>query len=117
MVVELTKISGNIEAPPVQARLPAEEASNQQDKAVQQQTAKRKAKSDLEELAADMQKNLNIMHKVELKFSVHKASGQMMVTVIDENTGKVIREIPSSEILELAAKMDEMVGILFDKKG
>jgi flagellar protein FlaG len=39
-----------------------------------------------------------------------------MITVIDESTGKVIREIPESEILELAAKMKEMVGMLFDQK-
>jgi flagellar protein FlaG len=41
----------------------------------------------------------------------------MMVTVTDESSGKVIREIPSREILELAAKIDEMVGMIFDQKG
>jgi flagellar protein FlaG len=82
-----------------------------------QQPFKRADLPDLEELAADVQKNLNIMHNVDLQFSVHKASGQIMVTVIDESTGKVVREIPPSEILELAAKMDEMVGMIFDQKG
>jgi len=57
------------------------------------------------------------MHNVDLQFSVHKASEQIMVTVIDESTGKVIREVPPIEMLELAAKMDEMVGIIFDQKG
>ncbi len=41
----------------------------------------------------------------------------MMVTVVDESNGKVVREIPSHEILDLAAKMDEMVGMIFDQKG
>jgi len=116
MIVKPITVLGKSEALPAQARLSAEQATNQKDKAVQQ-PVKRENLPDLEELAADVQKNLNIMHNVELKFSVHKASGQMMITVVDESTGKVVREIPSSEILELAAKMDEMVGMIFDKKG
>lgn len=65
------------------------------------------------QLVADIQNNFN---NVELNYSVHKASGQIMITVIDESTGKIIREIPESEILELAAKMKEMVGMIFDQK-
>ena len=116
MIVEPITVSGKSEAPPVQARLPAEQATNQKEKEVQE-PVKRENLPNLEEMAADVQKNLNIMHNVDLRFSVHKASGQIMVTVIDESTGKVVREIPQSEILELAAKMDEMVGMIFDKKG
>jgi len=116
MIVKPIIASGKSEPPPVQAGLPAEQATNQKSKEVQQ-PVKRENLPDLEELAADVQKNLNIMHNVDLRFSVHKASGQIMVTVIDESTGKVIREIPPSQILELAAKMDEMVGMIFDKEG
>jgi uncharacterized FlaG/YvyC family protein len=73
--------------------------------------------SDIADRVADTQRNLNIMHDKNLNFSVHQASGHIMVTVTDETTGEVIREIPSSELLNLAAKLDEMVGILFDEKG
>jgi len=48
---------------------------------------------------------------------VHQASGVVMVTVTDESTGEVIREIPPSEVLDLAARLEEMVGLLFDQKG
>jgi len=65
------------------------------------------------ELVADIQNKLN---NVELHFSVHDPSGKIVVTVINESTGKVIREIPQSEIVEIAAKMDEMVGMIFDQK-
>ena len=116
MKVEPIAASAKSEAPAVQARLPAERATNQKDKEVQQ-PVKRLDLPDLEELAADVMKNLNIMHNVDFQFSVHRASGKMMVTVVDESTGKVVREIPSHEILDLAAKMDEMVGMIFDQKG
>ena len=116
MRVEPITASVKSEAPAVQARLPAEQATNQKDKKVQQ-PVKSLDLPDLEELAADVMKNLNIMHNVNLQFSVHKASGKTMVTVVDESTGKVLREIPSHEILDLAAKIDEMVGMIFDQKG
>ena len=116
MIVEPITISGKSKAPPVQAGPSVELAANQRDKEAQQ-AVKRESLTDLEGLVADVQNNLNIMHNVDLRFSVHKASGQMMITVIDESDGKIVREIPPSEILELAAKMDEMVGMIFDKKG
>jgi flagellar protein FlaG len=116
MTIEAITASVKSEAPTVRARLPAEQPTNQKDEEIQQ-AVKKADLPDLEELAEDVQKNLNIMHNVDLRFSVHKASGQIMVTVIDETTGEVIREIPSSELLNLAAKLDEMVGILFDEKG
>jgi flagellar protein FlaG len=52
----------------------------------------------------------------DLQIQVHKATNRIMVKVISTEDGKIIREIPSEELLNLAAKMEEMVGILFDKK-
>lgn len=71
----------------------------------------------LTELATDVENNLSIMHNVDLRFTVHKDSGQIMVTVTDETTGKVIREIPPSEFIEFADKFEKMVGMIFDRKG
>lgn len=71
----------------------------------------------LTELATDVENNLSIMHNVDLRFTVHKDSGQIMVTVTDETTGKVIREIPPSEFVEFADKFEKMVGMIFDRKG
>jgi len=69
------------------------------------------------EVVADIQKNLSMIHNVDLQFSVHEDSGEIMVTVREESTGEVIREIPPSEMLELAARIDEMVGLLFHQTG
>lgn len=41
----------------------------------------------------------------------------MAITVTEKSSGKFIREIPSSEILQTAFKMDEMVGMIFGKNG
>ncbi len=73
--------------------------------------------SQTTDLADNIQNNLNTIHNIKMNFSVHEASGQVMVAISDEKTGELIREIPSLEILNLAAKLDEMVGLLFDQKG
>jgi uncharacterized FlaG/YvyC family protein len=73
--------------------------------------------AELSKMASDIQKNLNIIHDVRLKFSVLKDTGRIMITVTDETTGKVIREIPPEELIEFSAKFDEMVGKIFNRKG
>ena len=72
--------------------------------------------AELAEMTVDVQANLNIMHDTALNFSVHESSGRVVVTVADEKTGEIIREIPSGEFLNLSVKLEEMFGILFDQK-
>jgi flagellar protein FlaG len=50
----------------------------------------------------------------DLRFQVHDATGQMMVEVVDLNTGEVLREQPPHEFLDLAARLREMVGYFLD---
>lgn len=51
-----------------------------------------------------------------LEFSIHDATKQIMVKVIDTDTDTVIREIPSEKILDMVAHLWEMAGILVDEK-
>ncbi|PYI51182.1 flagellar protein FlaG [Paenibacillus flagellatus] len=51
-----------------------------------------------------------------LDFSVHKSTNQIMVKVLERDTGRVIREIPPEKMLDFVAKLCEMAGILVDKK-
>ena len=67
-------------------------------------------------MADDLQNNLKVLHDVNLQFSVHQTSGQVIVAVTDRQTGELIREIPSREMLKLSAKLEEMMGLLFDQK-
>lgn len=51
----------------------------------------------------------------DLKIQVHGPTGHLMVKVVSKDSGKTIREIPSEEVLNLAAKMEEMMGVLFNE--
>ncbi len=52
----------------------------------------------------------------QLQFSVHEGTNRPMVKVVDPNTDKVIREIPPEKILDMVAKMWEVVGLFVDEK-
>jgi len=69
-----------------------------------------------QDLLNGMAKDLEAMHNVELQFSVQEKTGKVVVEVVDKSTHKTIRQIPSKTVLALASRMDEMAGILFDKK-
>jgi len=71
---------------------------------------------DMQVMAEDLQNNLKVLLDVSLQFSVHQASGQVVVAVTDRESGELIREIPSSEMLKLSAKLEEMMGLIFDQK-
>lgn len=50
-----------------------------------------------------------------LDFSIDQELNRIVVRVIDEASGEVIRQIPAEEILRAAKMIDKLVGILFDK--
>ena len=106
MLVEPVTGSGKSIALSSQARLPADQETAQRDDNAEK-SVQTLSTSELSELATDVQKNMNIIHNVDLQFSVNKDSGRIMVTVTDEATGEVIREIPPSELVKFAEKFDE----------
>ena len=48
------------------------------------------------------------------QFTVDKETNQLVMKVVDITSGKVIRQIPSEEMLKLAAQMNRMIGIFMD---
>lgn len=52
----------------------------------------------------------------EFSFSYHEGTNRIAVKILDKSTKEVIREIPPEKSLDAAAKMLELVGVLFDEK-
>jgi flagellar protein FlaG len=50
-----------------------------------------------------------------LSFSVNEKLGQVVVKVIDNDTDKVVREIPPSELQRVYERIREAIGLLFDQ--
>lgn len=51
-----------------------------------------------------------------LNFSVHEKTKQIMVKIIDNNSGEIIRELPPEKNLDFLVKVWEMAGILVDER-
>jgi len=53
------------------------------------------------------------VHGAVTDFSVDDSSGQVVVKVIDGESGKLIRQIPSEELLRLSERLEDMRSLLF----
>ncbi len=63
-----------------------------------------------------LEKTISMIKHNKLEFSIHEETGRTVVKIVDQDTGKVIKQLPPEELLDLAAKLEEMSGVLFDKK-
>lgn len=54
--------------------------------------------------------------QAEFEFSIHEATKEIMVKVINKDTKEIIREIPPEKTLDMVAKMWELAGIIVDEK-
>ena len=78
--------------------------------------AEEKASKVTQKMLAALEQDIESIHNIRIQFSMHDKTGRTMIKIMDKTTEKLIREIPSEEVLNLAAKIEEMIGILFDKK-
>lgn len=52
----------------------------------------------------------------DLQFRVDEDSDRVVVTVTDSESGEVIRQIPSEEALAVARSLENVQGLIFDRK-
>jgi len=62
----------------------------------------------LQDFVGDLNRNI--------EFSVDEDSGRDVIKVIDKNTGDLLKQYPSEEVLTLVSKFSEMIGGLVDTK-
>jgi len=68
------------------------------------------------EVLQAFKQEFDLINNVEVKFNKDDETGQTYIKIVDKDSGDIIREIPPEEVRKLAEKLDEMVGLLFDKK-
>ena len=52
----------------------------------------------------------------KLNFQLHRETESYFVEVIDVVEDEVIREVPPEEILDLVARIDDMIGLIIDER-
>ncbi|PAF29575.1 hypothetical protein CHI14_22160 [Paenibacillus sp. 7516] len=73
---------------------------------------------DREQIMKDLERAIRAIQGPQktLEISVHDATHTIMIKVKNQETGDVIREIPSEKILDVLSSMMEHAGIVIDKK-
>ena len=72
-------------------------------------------KDQIENIFKDLKEKFDYMNKY-LKIEIDKDLHEPVVKIIDKRTNEVVRQIPPEYILELAKKVDKLVGLLFSKE-
>lgn len=99
---------------PIPGEQPGGEGVSRKEQAFRTEEASRK---DEVKLAVEaLNKALEAFKPTQLRFVTFEDSDQIQVLIIDQESGKVIREIPPEEIIEAMARFREFVGWLLDKK-
>lgn len=70
----------------------------------------------VEEAVAKVKEQIQAVDSNNLDFSIDDSTGKTVVRVTDRETGEMIRQIPSQEMLDIARSMDRLQGILVQQK-
>ncbi len=71
--------------------------------------------TELKNTINKINENVGMLNK-DVKFVYNDTIKSLVVKVVNAKTGKVIREIPPKEVINLQKKLSEVVGIIFDSK-
>ena len=82
----------------------------QQLPAVRQSEAQREIKKD--ELVKPVQQINEVMNNYDIHFEMNEEAGKMVIKVVSQESGEVIRQIPNEEVLRIAQHLHEMSGLL-----
>ncbi len=75
---------------------------------------------DRKERLTESTKKFNQMSEslnLDVRFAYNDKIDQVYLNVIDKNTGRIIRKLPSEEAMKISESMKDLVGALLDKKG
>ncbi|ANE35534.1 flagellar protein FlaG [Campylobacter iguaniorum] len=69
----------------------------------------------LNDITSKLNQNMEQL-QTNIRFGFNDKISSMYVDVIEADSGKVIRKIPSEAVMNLTEHLREVVGVLFDKK-
>ena len=70
---------------------------------------------DIKKAVGEINQKIRMTH-TSCQYSYHEDTNRISITVINEDTDEVIREIPPEKTLNMIAKVLELEGILVDEK-
>jgi flagellar protein FlaG len=111
-----TQGAGNTHQSVSQTHKTSTQTTKEQVDQTEQKADTEKLKKQLQEITDKLNKEMNPL-KTSIRFGFDDSVEELYISVIDTSSNQEIRKIPSEEAMRLAAKMRELVGMIFDKKG
>jgi flagellar protein FlaG len=71
--------------------------------------------AQLQEDVRQLQKLSDVVNGRKVQFNVNQELNQVVVTIVDPSTDKVIKEIPSQDIQRMKVRIRKAIGLLFDE--
>lgn len=68
--------------------------------------------TEKDELVKPIQQINEVMNNYGIHFEMNDDAGRVVVKVISRDSGEVIRQIPSEEVIRIAQHLHEMSGLL-----
>ncbi|WP_461481198.1 flagellar protein FlaG [Porticoccus sp.] len=72
--------------------------------------------ASMETLVKAVQQVNDVVRPYGVEFDIQQKSAKIVTRIIDRETGTVIRQFPSEEVLRIAERLDELAGLLLDQK-
>ncbi|MBE0351612.1 flagellar protein FlaG [Pseudoalteromonas lipolytica] len=104
-VEESTKAENTLQQQQAERSVQAEQKTGEKDEL---------GRDQLEKMAQQLQDFMGEMNR-SLQFQVDEESGRDVIKVVDKNSGELIKQYPSEEVLSLVAKLSETAGFLIDQ--
>lgn len=120
--MEINKIGANIPMnQSISNSSPVEKGSKDAEmveKAVEKAVEKKDIKTNQKDLKAAVELANKVLFKnnTHLKFEIHEKTKEVMVRIVEDETGEVVKEIPPEKMLDMVAKLWEIAGIIVDEK-
>ena len=73
-------------------------------------------KEQMDKIVSAMNDFLQAAPHTHLKFEFHDQLNEYYITIVDEVTKEIVKEIPPRKMLDMFAAMTEFVGLMVDKK-
>lgn len=71
---------------------------------------------NISEVVKDINTLVHQVSATKVSFDVDEETGLSVVRVLNKETGEVIRQVPTEELLTLVARMRQLSGLIFNKK-
>ena len=90
--------------------------SDIKDSKIQNMQDKKEIQKQLNETVKELNEQMEHL-ETNIAFGFNDKISSMYVSVSDKSSGKLIRKIPTEEAMKLSEHFQEIIGVIFDKKG